>query len=331
MRNYLRRAMTPFWFLIFPAVLASQVEAQRFPPPQPQYEVQVKRSVMVPMRDGVRLSTDLYFPKGAGEKLAVILMRTPYSKNEFYDAPGKGPYIFGGQGFLVAVQDVRGKYESEGDYLVVANEGRDGYDTVSWLASRPFSTGKIGTFGCSYRGESQMYLARLEHPSHVAMIPQAAGDAYWKRAWLRYGGAFELAPAFGWFRDSGSKVSLQPPPGAPDDFYARMANYFNPAPVMPEVDYEKIWATLPTVDLQKIAGSLPSDWEDLVTRPNPHDPWYDQFGFVRESDSFTTPALHINSWYDYGVGRTRPGIRTSRPSWWMCIRTVPLTTSRRAS
>ena len=93
-------------------------------------------------------------------------------------------------------------------------------------------------------------------------------------------------------------------PGAPDDFYARMGNYFNPAPILPEVDYEKIWATLPTVDLQKIAGSLPSDWEDLVTRPNPHDPWYDQFGFVRESDGFTTPALHINSWYDYGVGRT---------------------------
>ena len=304
MRNDSLRALTPFLCLALQTLLTSQIEAQRFPPPEPQYKVEVKRSVMVPMRDGVRLSTDLYFPKGAGEKLPIILIRTPYSKKGIRDRSGAGPYFFAGQGYVVAVQDVRGKFESEGKFMVVANEGRDGYDTVSWLARRPFSTGKIGTFGCSYLGESQMYLARLEHPNHVAMIPHAAGDAYWKRAWLRYGGALELAPAFGWFRDSGSKVSLQPPPGAPDNFYARMGKYFNPAPVMPQVDYEKIWATLPTVDLQKIAGSLPSDWEDLVSRPNPHDPWYDQFGFVRESDSFTTPALHINSWYDYGVGRT---------------------------
>jgi putative CocE/NonD family hydrolase len=246
----------------------------------------------------------LYFPIGAGQKLPVILIRTPYSKNEFYGAVERGNYVFAGQGYVVAVQDVRGKFESEGEFTPLANEGRDGYDTVTWLTSQPFSTGKVGTFGCSYRGESQMYLARLKHPNHVAMIPQAAGDAYWKRAWLRYGGAFELAPAFGWFRFSGSKWSLRPPPEAPDDFYARMGSYFQPGADLPDVDYQKIWASLPTVDLQKIAGSLPTDWEEMVSRPSPYDPYYDQFGFVRESDQFTTPALHVNSWYDFGVGRT---------------------------
>ena len=69
------------------------------------------------MRDGVRLSTDLYFPKGAGEKLPVILIRTPYSKKGIRDRSGTGPYFFAGQGYVVAVQDVRGKFESEGKFM----------------------------------------------------------------------------------------------------------------------------------------------------------------------------------------------------------------------
>src|SRR4026208_2060912 len=93
----------------------SPTPLRRYPRPAPKYKVRVEKSVMVPMSDGVKLSTDLYFPEGAGDKLPVIVIRTPYDKN-----PGRGDrypsYTFAGQGYVVAVQDVRGRYESEGEY-----------------------------------------------------------------------------------------------------------------------------------------------------------------------------------------------------------------------
>jgi len=106
--------------------------------PKAKYKVRIEKSVMIPMRDGVKLSTDLYFPEGAGEKLPVIMVRTPYNKNADEDTPCD----FVGQDYVVAVQDVRGNFESAGDYIVSAADTSDGYDTVEWLASQSWSTGK---------------------------------------------------------------------------------------------------------------------------------------------------------------------------------------------
>ena len=102
--------------------------------PKAKYNVRIEKSVMIPMRDGVKLSTDLYFPEGAGEKLPVIMIRTPYNKNtQWSEEEGS---VFAGQDYVVAIQDVRGKFESEGDYIVSAADTKDGYDTVDWLASQ---------------------------------------------------------------------------------------------------------------------------------------------------------------------------------------------------
>ena len=113
---------------------ASQGWAQKpkYPVPEAKYEVRVERSHMIPMRDGVRLSTDLYFPVGAGEKLPVIVIRTPYNKERFYENQWFGSYFFSGQGFVVAVQDCRGKFESEGDYTYIVADTDDGFDMVNW-------------------------------------------------------------------------------------------------------------------------------------------------------------------------------------------------------
>ena len=83
--------------------------------------------------------------------------------------------MFAGQGYVVAVQDVRGKFESEGHFTVSANDTRDGSDMLDWMAAQPWSTGKIGTYGCSYLGEDQIELSKVRNPHHTAMIPQAAG------------------------------------------------------------------------------------------------------------------------------------------------------------
>ena len=103
---------------------------------------------MIPMRDGVRLAADIYFPSDDGVKAApgrfpVLLMRTCYGKEQM-------PLFYGADtssGYVLVFQDGRGTYHSEGDFRPMLNEGNDGYDTIAWLAKQPWSDGRIGTFG----------------------------------------------------------------------------------------------------------------------------------------------------------------------------------------
>ncbi len=296
------------------AVLLGSVAAghaqQGAPParPEPKYAVRLETTVMVPMRDGVRLSTDLYFPEGAPARLPTILMRTPYNKKGSR-REGSTARIFAGQGYVVAVQDKRGKWESEGTYVVSGGDREDGYDTVDWLSKQPWSNGSVGTFGCSYLGDVQIFQAPLRHPALKAMIPQASGSSI-GHAGGRYryfgawnGGAFELAAATGWFPENGSKLYYRPPPGTPDSIRRQYADYFNPAPTLPEIRHRELWWTLPLVSVMDRAGAPPTDWEDFLSREL-SDPWWDQFGYLRGDERFDTPALFINSWYDFGVAET---------------------------
>lgn len=277
--------------------------------PEPKYNVRVERSVMIPMRDGTQLSSDLYFPQGVNGKLPVILIRTPYNKNTFYKRVWLGPYVFAEQGFVAAVQDCRGRYASEGQFTLSDNEPEDGYDTVSWLAGQPWSNGKIGTYGCSYMGENQIGQAALRNPHLKAMIPQSAGGQVgsaggrYRYAAIINGGAFELSTAFGWFRGSGSKYFFRPPPDLSQDDVRQIEDFFNPAPEIPRIDFGQIWNTLPVIDMMKKAGAPPTDFEDYVSH-EPADPWWDKFGFITDADRFDVPTLHINGWYDLGVAET---------------------------
>jgi predicted acyl esterase len=177
--------------------LANAQEAKRrFPVPEPKYHVRIEKSVMVPMRDGTKLSTDLYFPEGGAEKFPAIMIRTPYNKNsEWLQSEAR---LYAGQGYVVAFQDVRGKFESEGEYVVSSADTNDGSDLVDWLASQPWSTGKVGTAGCSYMGENQVEMAKVRNPRHAAMIPRAASGGMQYFGSLR-GGAFELGASADWF------------------------------------------------------------------------------------------------------------------------------------
>ena len=287
-----------FWLFLCPS---SNVAAARYPPPVPKYEVRLQKSLWVAMRDGTRLSTDLYIPKGLDRDLPTVLIRTPYNKKSFRRDASEARF-FAGQGYTVAVQDVRGRFESEGIFTLMKHEARDGFDMVNWLAAQPWSNGKVGTYGCSYLSEVQMQLAKLRNPHHAAMIPQAGGGVNRYDA-LIWGGAIELALGFGWMYGNGSKVFLKPPPGAPEDFYSRLGDYFNPAPVVPDIRFPELWRSLPLVDMMQKAGGPPTDWEDFVSH-EPADPWWDQLGYLKETDRFDVPALLVNSWYDFGVGES---------------------------
>jgi len=277
--------------------------------PRTEYkDIRIEKSIRVPMRDGVRLSTDLYFPVGAPEPLPVVQIRLPYNKKRYmrFREPGSVAHFFAGHGYVVAIQDMRGRYESEGEYLVSAADREDGYDTVDWLSNQPWSNGKVGTYGCSYLGENQIQLAATRHPNHAAAIPQAAGGAYrgtFRQFAAMQGGSIELATSLGWFYGAGSKLFFRPPEAMTEEQFRKFAAYYDPAPQMPQIDFTKFFWTLPIIDLLQKAGSGPTDYEDFVSHA-PLDPYWDKLNYVHDDDRFNVPALHVNSWYDGAVKET---------------------------
>jgi putative CocE/NonD family hydrolase len=302
-----------FFILCISIVLASLVwPSQSNKKLEPKFEIRLEKSVMVPMRDGVRLSTDFYFPKGSSKDLPVILIRTPYNKNEFRDRKQRPQaYKFASQGFVVAIQDCRGKFESEGIYSPPAGqEAEDGYDAVDWFAKQPWSNGKIGTFGCSYPAEVQAAQAPLRHPNLKCMIPQcgpmigAANGRY--RYWSGFkGGVLDLAASISWYFRAASKYSFKPPAGLSDDEVRKIRHLFDPGPTnFPDVDFEKLNWHLPLVDIMKKAGSPPNDWEKLITTDFGDPWWHDVMGYYDGTEKIDVPALHMSCWYDPSVDET---------------------------
>ena len=282
-----------------------------YPMPEARYDMRVEQAVRVSMRDGVRLSTDLYFPIGAPEPLPVILIRTPYDKGAFRAGYlGEMVSLFVGQGYAVAVQDKRGRFESEGVYSLAVKEDVDGYDAVEWLADQSWSNGKVGTYGCSDLGDAQVWMAPARPPSLAAMIPQASGsivgpaDNIYRYFGTYNGGAFHLAAAAGWMVGNGSKVYLRPPSHLSDEEFSRIAHHYSPGPVnAPEVDLDAIIPTLPLIDMMQKANRPHTDWESIVSY-GLADPWWDQFPYYKGHEQIDVPSLLVNSWHDFGVNET---------------------------
>src|SRR5215471_2861066 len=129
----------------------------------------IQRNVAVRMRDGVTLRADVILPTTQG-RFPVLVYRTPYGKDRAPSSWTTFPKAVA-RGYAVVIQDVRGRYESEGDFTPYRTEGRDGYDTIEWAAAQPWSNGSVGTFGLSYPGAVQ-WLAAVENPPHLkAMVP----------------------------------------------------------------------------------------------------------------------------------------------------------------
>ena len=277
--------------------------------PAPVYtEIRRERTVLVPMRDGVRLSTDIYSPIGIEGPLPVVLIRLPYNKNKYrgLGSPGSDAHYFASHGYHVVVQDMRGRFESEGDYEILANERNDGYDTIEWISRQPWSNSKVGTYGCSYLGENQILLSATRHPNHTAAIPLAAGGGYegtGRPFMVQDGGVPELASGLGWFWRAGAKHHQKRPYGMSDEEYRNDAALYEPWPHVPDVDFQQLFWHLPSIDILKNAGGPASDYADLFSH-GPAEPYWDNMNYVDDSDKFNVPALHVNSWYDGGINET---------------------------
>src|ERR1700719_2020878 len=155
------------------------------------YSVTVEHNATAVMRDGTKLRADIYRPKADG-KFPVLLVRTPYDKTQEMEFGVKAA----ARGYVVVAQDVRGRFQSEGDWYPFKHESQDGYDTVEWAAALPYANGKVGMFGGSYVGATQ-YLAAIAKPPHLAGICPTVTASNYHDGWTYQGGALEQ-----WFDES---------------------------------------------------------------------------------------------------------------------------------
>lgn len=154
-------------------------------------DVLLQKNVYVSMRDGVKLSCTIYFPAKDGQRLQgqfpVLLNRSPYDLIAQDELSKK----LARRGYVIVLNNIRGRFGSEGTWSLMKDDGRDGYDLVEWIARQAWSNGKVGTFGVSYNGGTQHALAEMNPPHLTAMIPTDA-LANVGVAGIRHGGAFEL-------------------------------------------------------------------------------------------------------------------------------------------
>ncbi|MEH6550694.1 MAG: CocE/NonD family hydrolase [Pseudomonadales bacterium] len=272
-----------------------------------EYAIKLEKSHMVPMSDGTLLSTDLYFPESATGPLPTVLVRTVYGKTDIINWNPVYKELVK-RGYVVAIQDIRGRYESEGEYVIATKRREDGYDTVDWLISQAWSSGKVGSGGCSYQGETQVVLAAVKHPNHLAAIPMSAASGFYSpgRAWQSFsGGIFELAQTAGWFAGSGSKVFYDPPATVDRQqwFRSEAAKNFSQGPTVDFDHYLTFLPTLPTATILDRAGMPPSDYALWATNL-PDSAYFRNLDLAQQTDTFNVPALFMDSWYDYGPEET---------------------------
>ena len=246
------------------------------------------KNVEVLMRDGVVLRADVWLPKAEG-RFPTLVYRTPYGKE---NAPKEWSTFekLPRRGYAVVIQDVRGRYASDGEFAPYQNEGKDGYDTIEWAAQQPWSDGNIGTFGLSYPGAVQ-WLAAVENPPHLkAMVPAMTFST--PRNFFYSGGLFDgswlewiwlnIAP------DLRARKGLDGPKTYKDaeetwkQEHARMESYL-PMRGLP--------------DLQEVA---PFYYQWLAHPPT--DPWWNWAEFRNKYDRVSCAVLNFSGWYDEAYG-----------------------------
>lgn len=174
-----------------------------------RFNYEIDNKIRIRMVDGAELASTLYLPRNSSKKLATILVQQPYNRLEH----GEGIYagdFFARNGYAVMIQDIRGKFASQGEFMPHQSGVSDGAATLDWIVQQPWSNGRVGTFGCSGLGELQFTLSKAKHPAHRAMIPLGAGGAVgsaggnYSYFGLFEGGVFQLASGFGWFLENGA-------------------------------------------------------------------------------------------------------------------------------
>ena len=249
----------------------------------PKYEIIEEKNIMVQMRDGVKLATDIYRPKAEG-KVPVILTRTPYKK-EMAEIQAR---YYARRGYVYAVQDCRGRFSSKGTWEPFVNEPRDGYDSVEWLATQPWSNGKVGMIGGSYVGWVQWWAAREKPPHLVTLIPNVSPPDPFFNIPYEYG-VFFLYGSIWWADVLVSEATA-------DISGAAMSS-------ISEKKFGKLLQVLPVVDLDKaVLGKENPYWRKWIEHPT-NDKYWERANFLEYLKEVKLPVFHQSGWFDGdGIG-----------------------------
>ncbi len=263
-------------------------------------------AVMVPMRDGVRLSTNIYTPRGVSGRLPVILWKTPYNEHKLRGSTQRYAIEAVRRGYVFIVQSERGRYFSEGKWEILGHPQTDGYDTLSWIAAQDWSNGKVGTLGCSSSAEWQLALAAQDHPAHAAMVPMASGAGIGKVGRFQeqgnwYTGGVPRSLFFVWLYGVDNPNRAQLSPDLDPAARARAALNNDLAATKPKVEWSKHIRHLPVADLLSSLGEPRQTFDTLIAR-TPADPDWRTGGLYHDDMGWGVPALWFNSWYDVSIG-----------------------------
>jgi len=258
--------------------------------------VTLRRGLRCTLSDGVVLVSDHYAPARAG-KLPTILIRQPYGRDIASTVVYAHPAWFARQGYNVVIQDVRGRGDSEGEFYPFLNEQKDGAETIAWVRSLPECDGKVGMYGFSYQGMTQLLAAAAKPEGLLCIAPaMAAHDLY--HGWFYNNGALRLASSLGWglqmLKEDARRRGLREASGR----------------------LERAWASLPAQFLETPYGAHPAiqgeglptyvrDWFEHAAAGE----FWSRMDISETLHNVTVPALHVSGWYDTYLKGTIDGFR----------------------
>ena len=237
----------------------------------PSYEVDMRLNVKVPMRDGVELSADLYLPRVSGT-FPTVLMRTPYSNN--MDVTIERARVLANDGYACVIQDIRGRWDSDGDYYPFHPDVDDGFDTQEWVGQQEWSNGKIGMAGSSYLGLVQWLSAPLRSQNLTCLAPRViCGDFY--NGLVYPGGALQLNVVMTWGMRTNGRT------GQSIDYH----------------DWTNAFRALPVGDADLSAGRALGFFKDWIEHPA-YDDYWNAIDVEDKWNEIDVPAFSMGGWFD---------------------------------
>ena len=256
------------------------------------HNIVIERDVMVPMRDGVRLATDVYRPDD-GARHPVLVNGHPYDNDHFLATHELvfSPLVAAQRGYAVVVQEARGRAGSEGTWRPYGNEGKDAYDTVEWAAAQPWSDANVGLYGACALGWTAIQGA-VEAPPHLKAVFAYMTATNYHSGWTYSGGAFELGFQLSWVwtilaRDTISRLGLEP--AAREEAERKLA--------AAAADIKSSARYLPLIDFPAYQDGAAPYWREWLSHPA-YDDFWRQVDAVARAERIKVPVLHMSAWYD---------------------------------
>ncbi|MEL6142772.1 MAG: CocE/NonD family hydrolase, partial [Bacteroidota bacterium] len=297
--------LTPLLVLLSASLLAQSTAREKLA------EIAIiDQKVMMPMRDGIRLCTDIYRPK-TSEKVPIIFSRTPYNFNSWGDGEERTRTYERAlqaveKGYAYVVQNERGRYFSEGEWDILGVPLTDAWDAFTWMADQEWCNGKIGTLGCSSTAEWQMAAAALNHPAHAAMVPQGFGAGvgrignYFEQGnWYR-GGAQQMLFTAWLYSVQHDPLRPRLPAGISQEDLLRLQRFYDMSPEYPRVQWSEGLQTLPVEDIIEAQQGPKGIYEEMITRKPNDKKWYEG-GLYHDNMDLGVPSFWFASWYDVSI------------------------------